>query len=273
MHAITNENLSLAWNEALQHLVENDGKCVHLAVAITRPLDPEVDAVRDTLDQFIAERRGAGSKQWPISTVANTMFPGAFYRPSRENPRERLYELHAKAQRMQQRMADSESYFNRLVAYPGADGKPFNQLEYIVQRLIKQRQPRKGGRGGPLSSAYELGLSVPDGGDLRVQAPGQDRNIMSFPCLSQISFTLEGEKLNLAALYRNQYFITRAYGNYVGLARIGNFIASEVDVQLGEILCLATHADAEFSDLTKGRVKQLANSLRAALTPIESVSA
>jgi hypothetical protein len=271
MLAIARENLSLAWNAGLQQLVEHGGKAVHLAVAIERPLDPEDETVRATLDAFIEERRQAGKKIWPVSTVANTMFPSAFYRPDRDGARDRLYELHAKAQRMQQRMRDPENYFNRLVAYPGPDGAPVNQLEYIVDRLTKQRKPRK--RGGPLSSAYEIGLSTPPGGDLRVQAPGRDRKVMSFPCLSQISFTLEGDRLNLAALYRNQYFATRAYGNYLGLARIGHFIANEVGAELGEVLCVATHADAQFGDLGKGRIEQLARALRAATESDTAVSA
>lgn len=96
---------------------------------------------------------------------------------------------------------------------------------------------------------------------------------MSFPCLSHVSFTLDGDTINLAALYRNQYFVTRAYGNYVGLARIGHFIAQEVGLKLGEVLCVATHADAQFDDLGKGRVEQLARGLRAATEPSQTVSA
>lgn len=267
MLTITRDNLSQAWSDALQALVANHGKAVHLAVAVGRPSDPEDADIRGTLDAFIEERRSVSKKIWPVSTVANTMFPSAFYRRDRENARGRLYELHAKTQRIHRRL-DSDSYFNRLVAYPGTNGEPFNQLEYIVDRLIKQRKPRE--RGGPMSSAYEVGLTIPAGGDLRVQAPGQDRNLMSFPCLSQISFTLDGDVLNLAGLYRNQYFVTRAYGNYVGLARIGDFIAHEIGAQLGEVLCLATHADAQFSDLGKSRVEQLVRTLQAAREPSQA---
>jgi hypothetical protein len=273
MHTISHDTISHAWNDAFQRLVANGGKAVHLAVAIARPLDPEEETIRSALDAFIEERRAAGSPIWPVSTVANTIFPAAFYRPERENARQRLYDLHAKAQRIQQRMPNPENYFNRLVAYPAPGSEPFNQLEYIVDRLVRQRKPRKGGRGGALSSAYEVGLTVPDGGELRVQAPGQDRRLMSFPCLSQISFTLEGDTLNLAALYRNQYFVTRAYGNYLGLARIGDFISREVGVELGEIVCLATHADAQFGELTKTRVERLATTLRESSASLEAVSA
>ncbi len=272
MYAISQDNLSLAWRDALNLLVDHGGKAVHLAVAIQRPADAEDESVRAILDAFIDERRSAGAKLWPISTVANTSFPAAFYRPGVDNARQRLYELHAKAQRMQQRMRGPENYFNRLVAYPVPGSEPFNQLEYVVDRLINQRKPRKGGRGGALSSAYEVGFTT-DGGDLRIQAPGQDRNTMGFPCMSHISFTLEHDVLNLAALYRNQHFVARAYGNYVGLARIGGFIAQEVGVELGEVLCLATHADAQLQDFGKARVERLAAAARDATDPVQVLSA
>lgn len=266
MHSIARDNLSHAWADALRYLVDHEGRAVHLVVAIQRPGDPEDDRVRDVLDAFVSERRAAGDGMWPVSTVANTIFPAAFYRPGREEARSRLYELHAKAQRVHQRMRDPENYFNRLVAYPVPGGEPFNQLEYVVDRLINQRRPRKGGRGGPLSSAYEVGLTIPDGGDLRIQAPGKDRNTMSFPCLSHLSFTLEHDTLNLAALYRNQHFVARAYGNYIGLARIGTFIAQEVGIKLGEIVCVATHADAQISDFGKTRVQRLARSAQDSIS-------
>jgi hypothetical protein len=274
MQVVADDNISRAWLEALSRLAqEPDGKAIHLAVCVRDPQGPEDKAIRGALDSFIAKARERRPRLWPVNTVANTIFPAAFYQPDGEDPRARLYELHGKAQRIQDRMGrDSENYFNRLVAYPVADSEPFNQLEYIVDRLINQRKPRKGGRGGALSSAYEAGLTAPNGADLRVQAPGQDRNTMGFPCLSHISFTLEHDRLNLAALYRNQYFVARAYGNYLGLARIGAFVAREVGVELGEIVCLATHADAEFGEFSKRAVEGLVQSARDTSDRVSEVS-
>jgi hypothetical protein len=264
MLVVEHDDISTAWLEALSRLLESgDGKAVHLAVCIRHPQQPEDPGIRAALDDFIEKARERRPRLWPVSTVANTIFPQAFYQPHSEHPRERLYELHGKAQRIQDRLGrESENYFNRLAAYPTPGREPFNQLEYIVERLIKQRKPRKGGRGGALSSAYETGLTIPDGADLRVQAPGQDRNTMGFPCLSHISFTLEHDRLNLAALYRNQYFVARAYGNYLGLARIGTFIAQEVGIDLGEIVCIATHADAEYGDFGKTAIDALVQTAR-----------
>jgi hypothetical protein len=274
MQVVDHDNISMAWLEALGRLTEcADGKAIHLAVCIRQPRQPEDQAIRRALDGFIENARKRNRRLWPVSTVANTIFPAAFYQPHAEHARGRLYELHAKAQRIQDRLGrESENYFNRLVAYPASDGDAFNQLEYIVDRMIKQRKPRKGGRGGALSSAYEAGLTVPDGADLRVQAPGQDRNTRGFPCLSHISFTLEHDRLNLAALYRNQHFVARAYGNYLGLIRIGAFVASEVGVELAEVMCLATHADAEYGDYGKTSVETLVRTAREATAQAEEMS-
>jgi hypothetical protein len=273
MVVIDRENISTAWLGALDSLLATDGgKAVHLTVCIRNPQEPEVSGIRDALDSFIEVARKRKPRLWPVSTVANTIFPAAFYQPQAKRPRERLYELHTRAQHIQNRLGrESENYFNRLVAYPGPSGDPFNQLEYIVDRLIKQRRPRKGGRGGALSSAYEAGLTLPDGGNLRVQAPSQDRNTRGFPCMSHISFTLEHERLNLAALYRNQHFVARAYGNYLGLARIGTFVAQEAGVTLGEIVCLATHADAEYGEHGKPAIHALAQSARYAIEHAQEV--
>ena len=87
--------------------------------------------------------------------------------------------------------------------------------------------------------------------------PAFDNSPIGFPCLSHVSFTLVGQKIHLTALYRNQDFVSRAYGNFVGLARLGTFIAREVGRELGEVLCVASHADAGFSQHGKGRVQEL----------------
>jgi thymidylate synthase len=238
---IRTETLSEAWLAGLEYLLDHGGTAVNLAVAFASA-EEEAD-VRAVFDEFIAEWRAGKRKPvlYPASTVANTLFPQALYRkgPGPE-ARERLYRLHARTMRVQKRYTKKDSYFERLVNWPGAAGEPVNQLEQLIDRLSKQLA-----RMGPLSSAYELGLSHPadgSGGEVRVYTPAVDRRLMSFPCLSHISFTLVAGRLHLAALYRNQDFVARAYGNYLGLARIGEFVAAETGCELGETLCLATHA-------------------------------
>ena len=74
--------------------------------------------------------------------------------------------------RVQRRLREKETYFNRFVDWPGRQN--VNQLERVIARLETQLAAAE--RKGPLSSAYELASSAPDDltsdGDLRVYAPG-----------------------------------------------------------------------------------------------------
>jgi len=243
---ITEHSLSLAWLVTLEHLLHCDGKDINVIVGMHGEEDVRI---RRALDSFLAEHR---SKEVPaVSTVANTIFPSALYLPRlQEQARSHLYRLHELESHVSGRHGANGkgTYFGRLVAYPGQRSS-INQLEQTVLRLRSQlAQPN------PKGSAYELALSTPEEeaslscdavGEMRLRQPGIDNQIMGFPCLSHISLTLRKGQLHMSALYRNQHFIRKAYGNYVGLARLQRFLCTETGCQAGEIICIASHADAE----------------------------
>lgn len=277
-HLIEAETISEAWLRAVEHLVADHGKAVNLAVASSAPT--ENPAIRAEFDAFLRDRRKAGTRVYQINTVANTLFPAALYQHNRDDARERLYALHEEAQSVHGRRSQSENYFDRLVNWPGPDG-PVNQLELLVQRLKGQLAT-----SAPKSSVYEAGVSHPSDtplaseeshessspdGELRIHAPGIDKRFIGFPCLSHISVTLDHGTLIVSALYRNQHFIDRAYGNYLGLARIGEFLAQEVDCKLGEILCLATHADVQIDKYGREALNHLTKVCRDRLEHRETV--
>ncbi len=267
---IQRETLSQAWIAAMELMLDRDGKAVNLNVAF-RGDGAEDPAVAAQVDEFIVKAglRHNDGNLLTVATVANTIFPAALYHPHLgEEAAPRLYENYALSMRMHsRRKGDKETYFNRLVSYPvagAADGTElalnpdgtWNQLAYYVERLRGQRETLH------LSSSYELGVSSPIDAELRVQAPFTDKRMTSFPCLSHISLTLVNDHVHMNATYRNQTFITRAYGNYIGLANLMGFIATETGAQPGEIQVVATHADAELS-LGKGDVRQLVKRNRA----------
>jgi hypothetical protein len=171
------------------------------------------------------------------------------------------------------------TYFERLVSYPSPNG-PVNQLERVVERLAGALA-----RGQRQGNAYELGLTVPVDGmeselsaDLRVQSPGIDTQLRGFPCLSHISLTLFEGQLHMSALYRNHHFLRRAYGNYLGLGRLLQFLARESGAQTGELLCVSSHADAEVGSSAgfgRGQLVALVDQCRrrAAVAPIVPESA
>jgi hypothetical protein len=268
MRAIEAASLSNAWCEAVEHLLtQPKGKAVNVAVAFsTIDEDP---GIREVVDAFL-ERTGAAKPRenvLAVDTVASTLFPQSWYVPERaEEPRKHLYRMQAKAARVHRRISgpqERETYFDRLVAYPAADGEVVNQLEAQVLRLQRELT-----HADPKSSAYELGVWEP--GDLRIQQPGRDRLMLGFPCLSHISLSLHDGAVHLTALYRNQGFLRKAYGNYVGLARLARFFATEVGVAVGEILCVASHADAEIGVAGRRSLDVLLADCRTAATGADS---
>ena len=254
-HLVEGADLSLAWVAAMEALLElPGGKAVNFNVAFPAAAS-EDENVSAELDAFLAEReqRSEDGELLQVRTVANTIFPSALYHPhlgAAAAPR--LYENYGLSMRMhRRRKRDKDTYFNRLTAYP-VTGDPanqldaelapdgtFNQLDYLVRRLRGQRTSAR------LSSSYEIGVSHPLDGELRVQVPLKDKRMSGFPCLSHISLTLADDHVHMTATYRNQTFITRAYGNYAGLARLLRFVAIETGAQVGEVEVVATHADAE----------------------------
>ena len=246
MIPIAGDTIDGAWMAALGLLLDDElapgGKATHLAVAF--PADATNEGVRGTVDRFLSEtaHQKPSAGLTPIDTVANTLFPSAFYLPEdAEAPRQHLYDVHEAKMTFHRRRRgpEKETYFSRMTGTDGTGERGQNQLEDLVARMRHELTLK-----GPKSSAYEVGLSEVVG-HLRVQSPERDRSVMGFPCLSHVSVTLVRRVVHLTAQYRNQHFIRKALGNYVGLARLCEFIAIEVDAAPGEVLCVAAHADAE----------------------------
>ncbi len=62
--------------------------------------------------------------------------------------------------------------------------------------------------------------------------------------------------------YAMQYLFERAYGNYLGLCRLGNFVAHELGRELVQMNCMIGigKVDVNSSDV-KGLIKDLKNRL------------
>jgi len=246
---VRGRNLSLAWLAAVECLLAGNGRDVNLAVTIEHPGD-EDPIIRDTLDTLLTERQDSS-----VATVASTIFPEGLYHPRLgERARQHLYEMYDEGYPVIQRHPSNRfgTYFRRFTAWPGRVGA-VNQIERTVQRLRGQLAHK-----GTLSSVYELGISDPEDDEpaatqLRAYDPGHDTQLRGFPCLSHVSLTLVNRCLHMTALYRNQHFVRKAYGNYVGLSRLLSFLCKEVACDPGELVCVATHADAEISGGGFGR--------------------
>jgi hypothetical protein len=62
-----------------------------------------------------------------------------------------------------------------------------------------------------------------------------------FPCLQHISLVPDARSgtLCLNAFYATQQLFVKAYGNWLGLARLGSFLAHEMGLQFDRLACFA----------------------------------
>jgi len=229
---VNGPDVSSAWLEAVEYLLAQPGnECSNLGVAIADPTTERAE-IRAELDAFGAEARTRGKSLIPVDTVAGTIFQNAFYRPGTDDAEERLYRFERRVRKVVRSHPKNRhgTYFERLVAYPVTDGSEFNQLHHILERL--RSTARQGKRN---ENRFELALFH----------PVEDPYPYGFPCLSHVSVTLRDGVLDATALYRNQYFVERAYGNYLGIGQMLRFLALESGFGVGELLCVASHAKLE----------------------------
>lgn len=245
---IEDENLSRAWGRAVRPMMDRGGiaELVPLCVSITGFDDGvprEESTIRAVLDASLARM----SKQ-DCHTVANTIFPESMWNPAA--PRSALFERYV---RSLPRMLKASSknrlgmYFQRLIQ-GGPQSHP-NQLDFVITTYLA----RKGVRRSALQVAvYDAA---------RDQSAAAQRG---FPCLQHVTFVPVGETLSLNAFYATQYAFERAYGNYLGLCRLGRFVAHELGLKLARVTCFT---GIMLSDSIPARSKRnLADAIDAAVS-------
>jgi len=179
--------------------------------------------------------------------VANTLFPAEL--ASKRTAGE-LYDVYRKKvfpvlRRIPQNRRGT--YFLRLIERKSRGSREEPEWNQLEETLDKMRSELARGHRA-LRCAYELAVYDPVE-DARVR--------MGFPCLSHVSIKMDpaAHLVHLTALYRNQRYIERAYGNFLGLARLQSFIAREIGLEVGELVCHATHA--QIDHLGKQAVREL----------------
>lgn len=218
---IEDDNLSRAWARAVRPMVTRggDAEIAPLCVSVTG-FDggvPREDAsMRGALDGALA----AAGKQ-DCHAVANTIFPKSMWNPSA--PRSTLFDRYARSLHRMMKASKKNRhgmYFQRLVQ-GGPDSDP-NQLDFVLKTYSARPAVRRSA----------LQVAVYDA--KRDQTAAAQRG---FPCLQHVSFAPVGDKLNVNAFYATQYAFERAYGNYLGLCRLGEFVAHELKLTLTRVTC------------------------------------
>ncbi len=221
-------NLSLAWAETFLHLMEPGiSELTPKIISVTDFDDQE--AIENTELRQYLDSKLIASKHHTVEEVAGTIFPSSLWNPAQPNNAQLLYERYDKIwPRIQKR--DSENrlgvYFRRMTAYhpKNSTDKPINQLQHIID-IYKSGTRRR--------SALQAAIFDPT----------RDHSaspLQGFPCLQQVAFAKVGENgLAVTGFYPMQYVFERAYGNYLGLCRLGKFMAAQMGLHMVQMTCIA----------------------------------
>ena len=219
---INDDNLGRAWSRLLLRVLEGSGtEIAPLVLSLTgfgkKGTVPEDASVRQALDHLL-ERKA----RFKVNAIAFTIFPQRLWTMSR-GARSCLFALYRATvprwKAMNKKANGRGLYFERLVNY-GRGPVDGNQLEWI----LSQYNARKGVR----RSLLQATTFDPDRDHV---ASAQ----LGFPCLQQVSFEPTTEGLVVSAFYATQQIFDKAYGNYLGLAQLGAFMAHEMGMPLARL--------------------------------------
>jgi len=249
----TNED---AWLKAVKHFIDNDKNLEYnLILEIDQPTatDERSKAIRKELDDLL---KGSNDNLYTINTVAETIFPAAEYK---KHGIKGVMEYYPDIIYPQIKCSSDNSkgtYALRLVRGIDAKGNKCNPLKNVLERLGSQLKRNN----NAIRCAYELPLD-----DVETIAINRnDKSIMGFPCLSHLSFKLNEDrsKIILTALYRSQDYTQKALGNLRGLARLQSFLARELGISVGPLVCHSTYARLDtHSNLGRSKIISLINNI------------
>ena len=248
-HFVEETGVSRAWGRALQIVTRTGRKeMTPLTVAIrgsdTAEVLSEHDGIRYELEKVLATHR----KQ-AVETVANTIFPNSLW--NKNKPRQMLYERYAAILPKLRKASRKNAYglyFERMIMN-GRDDAP-NQIEFGLNAF------------GPGMRRSVLQVGVFD--------PGKDHSAAirrGFPCLQHLSFVPnQGGRLSVNAFYASQFMVERAYGNYLGICRLGRFVAHELGLRLTRV---TFHVGLASLDTTKSALNGVLKEVDESIGNIE----
>lgn len=247
-------NLSQAWGNAFLRVLSppSDGYLRPMLVSISdfdewgEPI--EIPAIRNALDDAIEHLNHINGKDriQPIPNTAQTIFPHMLWTPRKPCPVDDLFSrYHGKIlPRLKKRCGLNKlgTYFARMTQSTGIDRKgklrTKNQLGGIIEWHRKHVKE-------PINITTQVTIRDP-----AKDHYGSAR--YNFPCLQQVSFARFEDELVVGAYYPTETIFERGYGNYLGLCRLGNFMAHEMELRLKRvnIFVLQPRRDVNKGDLS-----------------------
>jgi hypothetical protein len=230
---IVGRTIADAWLNAAEFLYCNGREAFGLMVEITEPnaWGDEDLSVKDCLDQYLASHDKSS-----IETVAGTIFPSEYYNPGEAQA---LYDTYDENWPLIEALSTQNkygTYFRRLTHLNVVSKDGTQTAIRPLEQMIDKMRVQLTGNGSTFRCVYPL----------CIYQPGIDAQVRySFPCMTFLDLKISDGLVHLTAQYRNQMYITKAFGNFVGLAALQNFVAEEIGLKSGHLLCLATHAELD----------------------------
>lgn len=212
---VNEPSLSRAWAKAILHVVDHSGPEISPLIMSVTGFDEagaaaETPAVRTALDALLLAK---GMRS--VEDVAFTIFPQRLWQIA-QGDRALLFKYYRDAFPRYQAMNPRDNrrglYFERLISY-GSGPCDGNQLEWILSQF--------GGREGVRRSMFQASVFDPARDHV---ADAQ----LQFPCMQHMSFEPTADGLIVNAFYATQQLFVKAYGNYLGIAQLGAFMAHEM---------------------------------------------
>lgn len=231
MKVIQDANLSYAWARAVRTALSRHGEITPLIVSVTGPFEGGTPPVDPELERKLNALLRAEHGNLSIDTVANTLFPQSLWNAGR--PRKELFDRFLRLWPKMRKSNPHGHYFHRLISLGNPAVCNGNQLEFIIRAYTERKRVRR---------------SLLQATTFDARTDHTKAALRGFPCLQQVSFAVSRDKtLCVNGFYAYQYLGQRAYGNYVGLCRLGHFVAHELGITLGRMTCYAGIAHSDIS--------------------------
>jgi len=222
---IEGNSVAECWLKLLTRFVDDRASelsPVIVKINITDDVPPYRDELEQDLNSFLDE-----VGQPHIETTAGTIFP-----VSLSGKGQAVFDRYEKIWKYVKKEGKNKrgTYFHRLVAYADVYGRKTNQLKEIIDTY--------NGIEGVRNPVHRRSALIATTFDPTLDHTHQPQ--LGFPCLQQVCFLPDGDKMSMNAVYAMQHLSTRAYGNYVGLIRLGQFMAREMGLEFVQLNCMVS---------------------------------
>lgn len=253
MKVVSGDTREETWFNAIKLLLNDSENFTeyNMIMEIKQPLSRTSSsiAIGKAFDKLLID---AG--KFPLNTVADTIFPAFEYKKHGVRGVFDVYPEEIYPSIKCVRSNSRGTYAFRMVRGIDPKGKECNPLKNVLEKLKSQISLSKGKK-----SVFELSLDEVS----TIPIYRNDSSLMGFPCLSHLSFKLSPDKtsLHLTAIYRSHYYIEKALGNLLGLARLQSFLARELGINSGTLVCHSTLATLEYEGISKTKIKAFVNTI------------